>query len=74
MATVTVTPQRGILRRPMATKGFWSWFTTVDHKKIGIMYAISSFLFFVIGGCEALLIRSQLAKPSNTLLTADQYN
>src|SRR5436190_8884231 len=74
MATVTVTPQRGILRRPMATTGFWSWFTTVDHKKIGIMYAISSFLFFVIGGCEALLIRSQLAKPSNTLLTADQYN
>jgi len=74
MATVTVTPQRGILRRPMATTGFWSWFTTVDHKKIGILYGISSFLFFVIGGCEALLIRSQLAKPSNTLLNADQYN
>src|SRR3954462_12697692 len=74
MATVTVTPQRGILRRPMATTGWWSWFTTVDHKKIGILYGISSFLFFVFGGIEALLIRSQLAKPSNTLLNADQYN
>src|SRR3954468_20603131 len=74
MATVTVTPQRGILRRPMATTGWWSWFTTVDHKKIGIMYGISSFLFFVLGGVEALLIRSQLAKPNNTLLNADQYN
>ena len=74
MATVTVTPQKGILRRPMATTGFWSWFTTVDHKKIGILYGISSFLFFIIGGVEALLIRSQLAKPSNTVLNAEQYN
>jgi cytochrome c oxidase subunit I len=74
MATVTLTPQKGILRRSMATTGFWSWFTTVDHKKIGIMYGLSAFLFFVLGGCEALLIRSQLSKPSNTLLNADQYN
>src|SRR3954449_1244056 len=74
MATLTVTPQRGILRRPVATSGFWSWFTTVDHKKIGILYGISSFAFFVIGGVEALLIRSQLAKPGSTLLTAEQYN
>src|SRR3982751_4524833 len=76
MASVSVPAprSRGLLRRPVATSGFWSWFTTVDHKKIGILYGLSSFLFFVIGGCEALLIRSQLAKPSNTLLTADQYN
>ena len=74
MASVTVSTQKGILRRPMATTGFWSWFTTVDHKKIGILYGVSSFAFFLIGGGEALLIRSQLAKPGNTLLNADQYN
>jgi cytochrome c oxidase subunit 1 len=74
MASVTISTQKGILRRPMATTGFWSWFTTVDHKKIGILYGVSSFAFFLIGGLEALLIRSQLAKPGNTLLNADQYN
>ena len=74
MASVTVSTEKGILRRPMATTGWWSWFTTVDHKKIGILYGVSSFLFFVLGGLEALLIRSQLAKPGNTLLNAEQYN
>jgi cytochrome c oxidase subunit 1 len=76
MASVTVqgAPSRGVLRRPVATTGFWSWFTTVDHKKIGIMYGLSSFIFFLIGGSEALLIRAQLAKPDNTLLSADAYN
>ena len=62
MASVTVSTEKGILRRPMATTGWWSWFTTVDHKKIGILYGVSSFLFFVLGGLEALLIRSQLAQ------------
>jgi cytochrome c oxidase subunit 1 len=74
MASVAVTRSGGLLRRPRATTGFWSWFTTVDHKKIGVMYGVSSFVFFLLGGSEALLIRSQLAKPANTLLTADQYN
>ncbi|MFN8027252.1 MAG: hypothetical protein U0W40_13095 [Acidimicrobiia bacterium] len=46
---------------PKATTGFWSWFTTVDHKKIGIMYGAPSLLFFVVAGIEALLIRLQLA-------------
>ena len=40
MASVTVPAQRGLLRRPTSTTGFWSWFTTVDHKKIGIMYGV----------------------------------
>src|SRR4249920_2585786 len=75
MATATVPARRGgILRRPTSTTGFWSWFTTIDHKKIGILYGVSSFLFFIVGGVEALLIRSQLAKPGNTLLNAEQYN
>ena len=74
----TVTSQgsvaRGLLRRPSSTTGPWSWFTTVDHKKIGIMYGVASFMFFLVGGLEALLIRAQLAKPGNTLLSAEQYN
>jgi len=48
--------------------------TTVDHKKIGIMYSVTAFLFFVVGGIEALLLRIQLGSPDNTFLTADAYN
>jgi cytochrome c oxidase subunit 1 len=74
MASLSVPAPRGVLRRPTATTGLWSWFTTVDHKKIGIMYGVSGFVFFIIGGVEALLIRAQLAKPDGTVLNADQYN
>src|SRR5881392_2446605 len=75
MVTATSVPaRRGIIRRPTAITGLWSWFTTVDHKKIGLLYGFSAFAFFLIGGVEALLIRSQLAKPDNTLLNANQYN
>src|SRR3954454_21994753 len=74
MATITVTPEKGILRRPESTTGFWSWFTTVDHKKIGIMYGVTAFVFFIVGGSAALLTRAQLAKPDNALLSADSYN
>src|SRR4051812_28416223 len=50
------------------------WVTTVDHKRIGIMYMVTSFAFFLIGGVEALLMRSQLALPDNNLLTPEHYN
>ena len=75
MASVTVPASgRGLLRRPTAITGFWSWFTTVDHKKIGIMYGVSAFVFFLVGGLEALLIRSPARAARRTLLNADQYN
>jgi len=67
-------PQVGLLRRPRATTGFFSWVTTVDHKKIGIMYVCTALVFFVLGGVEALLIRLQLFQPNGTVLTAGQYN
>jgi cytochrome c oxidase subunit 1 len=54
--------------------GIWGWLTTVDHKRIGIMYGVTSFVFFLIGGIEALLIRVQLARPDNGFLDQDQYN
>jgi cytochrome c oxidase subunit 1 len=54
--------------------GIKSWLTTVDHKRIGILYGASAFLFFLIGGCEALLIRWQLHAPDQTFLTPEMYN
>src|SRR6478672_9550071 len=71
---IVVPPQHGLLRRPRATTGFWSWFTTVDHKKIGILYVSTALVFFVLGGLEALLIRMQLFQPNGSVLTAGQYN
>ncbi len=50
------------------------WLTTVDHKKIGIMYGASAFTFFLIGGLEALVIRTQLMRPDNHLVSPDFYN
>ena len=77
MASVTIPREDGLarlLRRPSSKLGFWSWITTVDHKRIGILYGVTAFLFFLTGGIEALLIRLQLARPDGTVLTAAAYN
>src|SRR5919202_2851316 len=63
-----------VLHRPATRSGLMSWITTVDHKKIGILYLVTALGFFLLGGIEALLIRSQLAVPNNTLLNPDLYN
>src|SRR5918995_1542175 len=73
-AVVTPDISYGVFRRPVESKGWTSWLFTVDHKKLGIMYGVSAFAFFVIGGIEALLIRAQLAGPNGTVLSADLYN
>ncbi|MPZ69509.1 MAG: cytochrome ubiquinol oxidase subunit I, partial [Actinobacteria bacterium] len=70
----SVVASRGLFARPRAKTGWWSWVTTVDHKKIGIMYGVAAFFFFIVGGLEALLIRVQLARPDATVLSADAYN
>ncbi|HEY7769526.1 cytochrome c oxidase subunit I [Longimicrobium sp.] len=54
--------------------GLWSWITTVDHKRIGIMYGVTAFFFFLVGGIEALLIRVQLGVPNNDFVSAELYN
>src|SRR3954463_8024152 len=54
--------------------GLWSWITTVDHKRIGILYGATAFLFFLLGGVEALLLRIQLGAPDNTFLSPETYN
>ncbi|MBU5442491.1 cbb3-type cytochrome c oxidase subunit I [Paenibacillus sp. MSJ-34] len=50
------------------------WLTTVDHKKIGIMYILAAFLMLFRGGVDALLMRAQLAVPELSFLTPDHYN
>ncbi|MCQ6559326.1 cytochrome c oxidase subunit I [Paenibacillus mendelii] len=55
-------------------RGLMDWLTTVDHKKIGILYLIAGGFFFLIGGLEAILIRVQLWKPLNDFVSANTYN
>ena len=50
------------------------WATTVDHKKIGILYILMSLVFLVIAGCEALLMRWQLFYPRSNFLAPDTFN
>jgi cytochrome c oxidase subunit 1 len=59
---------------PAAPTGLWSWVTTTDHKRIGILYGVTAFFFFLVGGLEALVIRLQLGAPENTLVSAEFYN
>jgi cytochrome c oxidase subunit 1 len=57
-----------------AATGIWSWITTVDHKRIGILYGATAFLFFLIGGLEALFMRIQLMKPDNDFVSPETFN
>ena len=52
----------------------WDWLTTVDHKKIGIMYLVAGGFFFAIGGLMAMLMRAQLMFPDSSFLPAQTYN
>ncbi|MGM7720235.1 cytochrome c oxidase subunit I [uncultured Metabacillus sp.] len=61
----TLTQKKGVL---------WDYLTTVDHKKIAILYLIAGGFFFLVGGLEALLIRIQLAVPNNDFVSAGLYN
>lgn len=57
-----------------ATKGIKSWLTTVDHKRIGLMYLFSVIFFFFIGGMLAITLRLELLTPAKTFIEADTYN
>jgi len=69
-------PQKNYLNE---TTGIWSWMTTLDHKRIGVMYLVAILTAFTIGGVFALLVRLALLNPQHTLfgrpwVTADMYN
>ena len=54
--------------------GLMDWLTTVDHKKIGILYLLAGGFFFLVGGLEAILIRIQLAVPDQHIFIGDTFN
>ncbi|MEM1269406.1 MAG: cytochrome c oxidase subunit I [Bacteroidota bacterium] len=64
-------PTHNYLKEP---KGIKSWLTTVDHKRIGIMYLFTVTGFFLIGGILALLVRLELIAPGETIMDQDTYN
>ena len=69
MATTVLTPTT-----TRARSGLYDWLTTTDHKKIGILYLTSSFIFFLIGGILALLVRTELAQPGLQFMGEASYN
>ena len=73
MAAVS-SPVPWILRRPTGYTGWWGWVTTVDHKRIGILYGVTAFVFFIVGGLEAVTLRIQLMRPENTLVSPDVFS
>src|ERR671918_2871367 len=72
MATTTLEPQAGA--PAYARSWVLDWLTTVDHKKIGILYITNSFLFFFAAGILALVIRSELAIPGLQFVDEVTYN
>ncbi len=66
--TTTVHPAAATYR-----SGLYEWLTTTDHKKIGIMYVVNSFIFFFIGGVLALFVRAELAQPGLQYLTDEHF-
>ena len=70
MASITA----AIPRPTSYTTGIWSWLTTVDHKRIGILYGVSAVIFFLIGGIEAGIMRIQLSQPGNDFVDPDTFN
>jgi cytochrome c oxidase subunit I+III len=55
-------------------RGVWGWITSVDHKSVGTRYVATAFVFFLLGGIEAAVMRAQLARPENGLVDPDLYN
>jgi cytochrome c oxidase subunit I len=72
MATTAIPAPRTTERRWWHS--WWEWITTVDHKKIGIMYLVTAVAFFIFGGIDALMLRIQLGTPENSLLGPQLYN
>ena len=76
MSTVTDRPTAAAApgepgRRPGGVVG---WITTTDHKRIGILYCVTSFAFFLIGGALAGVMRAELAEPGRQLVSQGSYN
>ena len=72
MATTAAAPAyAGVYEKP---SGLWSWLTTVDHKRIGLLYLYTSLAWFAIGGTEAVIMRMQLQQPNGRVVSAEVFN
>ena len=69
MASIT-----GVIPRPTSYAGIWGWMTTVDHKRIAVLYGVTAFILLLIGGLEAGVIRMQLATADNDLVGPGRFN
>ncbi len=77
MATRTVVESDVLVqerRKSLGETYVGKWLMTTDHKMIGIMYIVTAFFFFLVGGLEAMLIRTQLAVPNGKVLSPEQYD
>ena len=74
MAVGSIATRGRTTRRSWMQSALGSWITTTDHKKLGILYLYTGFIFFLLGGIEASLIRWQLSVPNNHVVTAEQYS
>jgi len=54
--------------------GFWGWFSNTHHTDIGIRFMVTAFIFFLLGGILAAMMRLQLIRPENSLMGPDLYN
>ncbi|MFJ3504905.1 cytochrome c oxidase subunit I [Streptomyces sp. NPDC090135] len=74
MTVSTEPPALVPVRRKRRGKVVVDWLTTTDHKKIGHLYLITSFVFFLLGGLMALVLRAELARPGLQIVSPEQYN
>jgi cytochrome c oxidase subunit I+III len=74
-ADIINTTEEDLLDRTwQSPPGFWGWFLHVNHRSIGKRFIVTAFVFLVLGGIEALVMRLQLSRPGNDLLSPDLYN
>ena len=71
MTSIVIPRPRGY---PRPRSAVLDWLTTVDHKKLGVMYLYSTMFFFAVGGVLALLVRTQLAVADNSFVSNNAYN
>ena len=62
------------VRMPIKGSAFARLLRTTDAKQIGLMYLVTSFIFFIVGGFMALLMRAELARPGMQFLSLEQFN
>ncbi len=63
-----------MIKRPVHPEGIWGWITTIDHKRIGILYGVTAFINFLIGGIEALIMRVQLSGSNVDIVSPEVFN